>query len=89
MYTGRLDTLVSEKLQADSKAAHFYLECVALQKRIKSREKAKAKAEEEMQLAEEQVIIQWDPTTGPWNNGNIRIMETFKLRTTTSPLFKP
>ena len=56
MYTGRLDTLVSEKLQADSKAAHFYLECVALQKRIKSREKAKVKAEEELQLAEEQVI---------------------------------
>ena len=57
MYTSRLDTLVSEKLQADSKAAHFYLECVALQKRIKSREKAKAKAEEEQQLAEEQVRV--------------------------------
>jgi hypothetical protein len=55
MYTARLDTLVSEKLQADSKAAHFYLECVALQKRLKGREKAKTKAEEELQSVEEQV----------------------------------
>ena len=51
----RLDLLVSEKLQADSKAAHFYLECVALQKRLKEREKVKAKAEDELQAAEEQV----------------------------------
>jgi hypothetical protein len=55
MFTARLDTLVSEKLQADSKAAHFYLECVALHKRLKGREKAKAKAEEELQVVEEQV----------------------------------
>ena len=51
----RLDLLVSEKLQADSKAAHFYLECVALQKRLKEREKVKARAEDELQAAEEQV----------------------------------
>ena len=51
----RLDLLVSEKLQADSKAAHFYLECVALQKRLKEREKVKSRAEDELQAAEEQV----------------------------------
>lgn len=57
MFTARLDNLVSEKLLADSKAAHFYLECVALQKRLKGREKAKLKAEEELMIAEEQVRI--------------------------------
>ena len=33
---------------ADSKAAHFYLECCGLLKQIKSREKAKVKAEQRL-----------------------------------------
>ena len=41
VYENRISDLVTDRLLADSKAAHFYLECVALQKRVQSREKKK------------------------------------------------
>lgn len=54
-YMSRVNELVSEKLLADSKAAHFYLECVSLQKRLKTWEKAKCKAEEKVLSAKEDI----------------------------------
>jgi chromosome segregation ATPase len=47
----RIEELVAEKLMADSKATHFYLECGSMQKRIKFWEKAKKKAEDDLKLA--------------------------------------
>ena len=41
IYENRISELVADRLLADSKAAHFYLECIALQKRVKSKEKKK------------------------------------------------
>ena len=51
LFKARLDELVAEKLHSDSKAAHFYLECLALQKRVKFWEKTKRKAETELAAA--------------------------------------
>ena len=41
IYENRISELVADRLMADSKATNFYLECIALQKRIKFREKNK------------------------------------------------
>ena len=41
IYENRISELVADRLYADSKAAHFYLECLALQNRVQSREKKK------------------------------------------------
>ena len=41
IYENRISELVADRLLADSKAAHFYLECAALQKHVQSREKKK------------------------------------------------
>ena len=41
IYESRISDLVADRLLADSKAAHFYLECISLQKRVKSKEKRK------------------------------------------------
>ena len=53
----KIDDLVSEKLFADSKATHFYLESLALQKRIHYWEKAKFKAQDELKDAQDQIEI--------------------------------
>ena len=53
----KIDDLVSEKLFADSKATHFYLESLALQKRIRYWEKAKFKAQDELQNAQDQIEV--------------------------------
>ena len=47
-----IDDLVSDRLLADSKAAHFYLEGVSLQKRIKYYEKCRQNALEKLETAE-------------------------------------
>ena len=41
IYENQIAELVSDCILADSKAAHFYLECIALQKRNKSKDKEK------------------------------------------------
>ena len=41
IYENRISDLVADRLMADSKATNFYLECIALQKRIKFKEKDK------------------------------------------------
>ena len=46
---------IFEKLESDSKATHFYLECVALQKRLKDRERAKVKAFDNLNEAKNEV----------------------------------
>ena len=51
----KIDDLVSEKLFADSKATHFYLESLALQKRIRFWEKAKTKAQNDLKEAKTQI----------------------------------
>lgn len=51
----KMDELVAAKLLADSKATHFYLECVALQKRIGFWEKAKKKAQENLGSAQNDI----------------------------------
>ena len=40
----RIDGLVAEKLAADSKATHFYLECAGLLRQTRARERDKARA---------------------------------------------
>ena len=51
----KIDELISEKLMADSKASQLYLECLALQKRVKYWEKCKVRAEENLQLAQNDI----------------------------------
>ena len=41
IYENQISELVADRLLSDSKASHFYLECIALQKRVQSREKKK------------------------------------------------
>ena len=53
----KIDDLVSEKLFADSKATHFYLESLALQKRIRFWEKAKIKAQNDLKEAQNQIEV--------------------------------
>ena len=48
----QLNELVAAKLTADSKATHFYLECLALQKRIKFWDQTKKKAQKELARAQ-------------------------------------
>jgi len=48
----KIDELISEKLFADSKATHLYLECLALQKRLQYWEKCKNKAQEALKSAQ-------------------------------------
>lgn len=55
IYQNRISDLVADRLMADSKATNFYLECVALQKRIKSREKDKLTIEKELQNAQDRI----------------------------------
>ena len=55
VYEERIDQLVAEKLAADSKASHFYLECSGLLKQVKLKEKERLKAQEKLQIAEEQI----------------------------------
>ena len=43
IYENRISELVADRLMADSKATNFYLECMALQKRIKFRENNKVR----------------------------------------------
>ena len=38
IYEDRIAELVADRILADSKATHFFLECMALQKKIQSRE---------------------------------------------------
>merc|ERR1712141_524680 len=47
----KIDELISEKLLADSKATQFYLECLALQRRLQYWEKCKIKAEHALKSA--------------------------------------
>ncbi len=47
----KLDELVAARLLADSKATHFYLECLSLQKRNAFWEKAKKRAHDELKEA--------------------------------------
>jgi len=44
MFKARIDGLVAEKLAADSKATHFYLECAGLLRQTRARERDKARA---------------------------------------------
>merc|ERR1719412_1946905 len=55
IYENRISELVADRLYADSKAAHFYLECVALQQRVQSREKKKFSVERELQNAQNKI----------------------------------
>jgi len=55
IYENRISELVADRLMADSKATNFYLECIALQKRIKFREKNKLKIEKELQNAQDRI----------------------------------
>lgn len=55
LFEERINQLVAEKMAADSKAAHFYLECTGLLKRIKSRERDKIRAEERLKKARLQI----------------------------------
>jgi len=55
IYENRISELVADRLMADSKATNFYLECMALQKRIKFREKNKLKIEKELQNAQDRI----------------------------------
>jgi len=51
----KIDELISEKLFADSKATHLYLECLALQKRLQYWEKCKNKAQEALKSAQNDI----------------------------------
>lgn len=44
LFKARIDGLVAEKLAADSKATHFYLECAGLLRQARGRERDKARA---------------------------------------------
>ena len=55
VYENRISELVADRLLSDSKATHFYLECVALQKKVKSREKTKLNVEKELQSAQTRI----------------------------------
>ena len=50
-----IDDLVSDRLLADSKAAHFYLEGVSLQKKIKYYEKCRRNAMKKLETAEKSI----------------------------------
>lgn len=51
----KIDELISEKLLADSKATQFYLECLALQRRLQYWEKCKIKAEHALKSAQNDI----------------------------------
>jgi len=55
IYENRISELVADRLMADSKATNFYLECMALQKRIKFRENNKLTIEKELQNAQDRI----------------------------------
>jgi len=55
VFEERINELVAEKMLADSKAAHFYLECSGLLRQIKSRERDRSKAELKLKKAEGEI----------------------------------
>jgi hypothetical protein len=75
-YVARIESMVSERLFADSKASTYYLECVSLQKRIRSAERRKARCEDDLKLAMEQVDLlkEENETTANSYDGQLRMM---------------
>ena len=55
LFKARIDSLVAEKLAADSKATHFYLECAGLVRQARGRERDKARAVARLKEAQAKV----------------------------------
>lgn len=56
-FADRIEEMVSERLHADSRASTFRLECVSLQRRIRSAEKRKNRCEDELKSAREKIEL--------------------------------
>ena len=61
MFKARIDGLVAEKLAADSKATHFYLECAGLLRQTRARERDKARALARLSEAQAKVRLYFCP----------------------------
>ena len=61
MLKARIDGLVAEKLAADSKATHFYLECAGLLRQTRARERDKARALARLSEAQAKVRLYFCP----------------------------